>query len=150
MVDNSQGEQVAHATGGESNPPSGFFVAFEDRVGAHQFQHNAPGWGYLAQLHEWASKEHKPLEWVVNRVGGNAHQPEFEAYPKCGLQRHRLCMSGVDHLLFVLTGNGQDLTAYIRRGPSKKKAKDASAEAMAKSGCCVSPHNHDALMSRLF
>jgi hypothetical protein len=84
MVDNSQGSQ-ASMTQDAPHPSSGFFVDFEDRVGNHQFQQNSPGWGYLAQLHEWASKEHKPLEWVVNRVGGQAHQPEFEAYPKCEL-----------------------------------------------------------------
>lgn len=40
-------------------------------------------WGYVAQLHEWAAKEHKPFEWSVTRVGGQAHMPEFEAYPIC-------------------------------------------------------------------
>lgn len=84
MADMNQDQSsVGGAAQADVHSESSFLVAFEDRVGNYQFQHNAPGWGYLAQLHEWASKEHKPLEWVVNRVGGAAHQPEFEAFPKC-------------------------------------------------------------------
>ena len=69
--------------GGQTYAESAYSTQFDDRVGIHQFQTNCKEWGYVAQLHEWASKEHKPLVWVVTRVGGQAHQPIFEAYPVC-------------------------------------------------------------------
>ncbi len=74
-------EQVSD--GGHPFEGSTFSTAFEDRVGNYQFQHGSKEWGYVAQLHEWAAKEHKPFEWSVTRVGGQAHMPEFEAYPIC-------------------------------------------------------------------
>ncbi|KAI0095234.1 hypothetical protein BDY19DRAFT_76093 [Irpex rosettiformis] len=71
------------ATDGQPYSGSTFSSSFDDRVGVHQFQHDCKEWGYVAQLHEWAAKEHKPLEWIVIRAGGEAHQPVFEAYPLC-------------------------------------------------------------------
>lgn len=60
-----------------------FVVSFDDRVGNYQFQHGNTGWGYLPQVNEWAAKHHMSIKWEVTRVGGQAHQPEFEAYPIC-------------------------------------------------------------------
>lgn len=101
--------------GDEGATTSAFFTAFEDRVGNHQFQDAAKGWGYLPQVHEWAAKEHKPIEWITTRVGGSAHMPDFEAYP---------------------VWCGQHLRMFTQKASSKQKAKEASAKAMAMSGHC--------------
>ncbi|KAI0347984.1 hypothetical protein BDW22DRAFT_1350110, partial [Trametopsis cervina] len=93
-----------------------FVTAFEDRQGIHQFQSGVTGWKYLPQVNEWAAKQRRPIEWVVTRVSGQAHQPVFSAYP---------------------IWNNEHLTAYTRQGPNKQAAKEASAEAVAMSGHCV-------------
>lgn len=68
------------------NPMAGFVSEFDDRVGNHEFQEGNKGWGYLPQVNEWAAKHRYSIQWVVTRVGGAAHQPEFDAYPICELQ----------------------------------------------------------------
>lgn len=68
-----------------ANTGGGFVTQFEDRQGIYQFQKGTEGYGYLPQVNEWAQKARYHLEWVCTRVGGQAHAPEFSAFPKCAL-----------------------------------------------------------------
>lgn len=62
-----------------SKSMAGFF----EREGRQKFENPEEGGrGYLPQVNEWAVGS---ILWQCERVGGNDHQPQWEAHPVCQL-----------------------------------------------------------------
>ena len=59
-------------------------MAFDNRVGTHQFFTATPGWGYTAQVNECFAKQHYPpgfVRWETVRTGGMDHTPAWQSIP---------------------------------------------------------------------